>query len=177
MSAAIITEDLLSRLAKRYGKGRQISKGQVYAFGSALSCSLNYSKLLGGQKYFFAVPSAMLGDATEFPKTRFGEFALFVCGSVDNVLVIPRVIILQMLEGVPTRRVDIFHEAGSFILQTTKHPKLNVTEFLNAFPSSEEPTSPPEDLVGRADEATRIHVKIQWSNGMKLTTRTRSWVG
>src|SRR5438128_6430482 len=85
MNAAVITEDLLSRLAKRYGTSTQISKGQVYSFGSALSCSVNYSKLLGGHKYFFAVPSGMVGGPTDFPKTRFGEFALFVCGCVDNV--------------------------------------------------------------------------------------------
>src|SRR5262245_2398889 len=103
MNAAVITEDVLAGLRKRYGKAKQISKGQVFTFGSAFSCSVNYSKLLGGHKYFYAVPSAMVDSATPFPKTDLGEFALFICGAADKVLVVPRLIILEMLKGVPTR--------------------------------------------------------------------------
>jgi hypothetical protein len=67
-----------------------------------------------------------------------------------------------MLAEVPTRRVDIFYENGAYILQTTKHPKLNVTEFLNAFPKRvtelgklDEPANP--------QKPDRVHSKIQWS--------------
>jgi hypothetical protein len=67
------------------------------------------------------------------------------------------------MQGVSTRRIDIFDEDGSYILQTTKHPKLNVTEFLNTFPKqsrAEEP-APTEDAPD-ADRKDRVHVKIQW---------------
>lgn len=39
-----------------------------------------------------------------------------------------------MLSDVPTRKLDVFYEDGAYILQTTKHPKLNVSEYLNKFP-------------------------------------------
>lgn len=163
MNAALITDDVHTSLRKRYGKPAQISKGQVFTFGSAITCSINYSKLLGGHKYFYAVPSAMVDLTTNFPKTEFGEYALFICGSADKVLVIPRHIIIEMLKNVPTRRVDIFNEGNSLILQTTKHPKLNVTEFLNAYPSTKQPVGEGADPPQEGIEVTRLHVKIQWS--------------
>lgn len=163
MNAAVITEEVLATLRTRYGKGRQISKGQVFTFGSAFSCSVNYSKLLGGHKYFYAVPSAMVDPATSFPETELGEFALFICGTADRILVVPRPIILEMLKGVPTRRVDIFNEAGSLILQTTKHPKLNVTEYMNAFPSARKPVEESGDEIDTSLKQIRLHIKIQWA--------------
>jgi hypothetical protein len=166
MNATIITDELFLRLARRFGKGRQLAKSQVYAFGDMLSCSISYSKLLPSHKYFFAVPSGMLGDAGQLPKTKFGEFALFICGSAETVLVIPRAIILEMLQNVPTRRVDIFYDSGCYVLQTTKHPKLNVTEFLNAFPSAqakEPPASTTDEAPAESEQTKRIHVRMQWS--------------
>jgi hypothetical protein len=163
MNAAVITDDVMSTLRKRYGKPVQLSKGQVYAFGSAATFSINYGKLLRGDKFFYAVPTAMIDPATVFPTSELGEFALFICGSADKVLVIPRSIILEMLQNVPTKRVDIFKEAGSLILQTTKHPKRNVTEFLNAFPSAKKPLPDESDSATSIPSADRIHVKIQWS--------------
>jgi hypothetical protein len=67
-----------------------------------------------------------------------------------------------MMTGVPTRRVDVFLEDRAYILQTTKHPKVDVTEFLNAFPSSARPDA---DAVVAVSETKpdRVHVKIQWS--------------
>jgi hypothetical protein len=163
MNAAVITEEVLANLRKRYGKATQIAKGQVFTFGSAFSCSVNYSKLLGGHKYFYAVPTAMINPGTTFPPTELGEFALFICGAADKILVIPRAIILEMLKGVPTRRVDIFNEAGSLILQTTKHPKLNVTEYMNAFPSTRKPPVESGDEVDSSLKQSRLHIRIQWA--------------
>jgi hypothetical protein len=67
-----------------------------------------------------------------------------------------------MMKAVPTRRVDIFLESGTYILQTTKHPKLNVTDYLNAYPSKDSK----EDVTQDAQEShapDRLHVKIQWA--------------
>src|SRR6266852_8358562 len=163
MNAAVITDDVMSMLRKRYGKSTQISKGQVFTFGSAITCSINYSKLLGGHKYFYAVPSAMIDPATTFPKTEFGEHALFICGAAERVLVIPRGIIVEMLQNVPTRRVDIFKEGNSLILQTTKHPKLSVTEYMNALPSPKRPVAENSDDTESNPQMSRVHVKMQWS--------------
>jgi hypothetical protein len=163
MNAAVITEDVLADLRKRYGTPVQMSKGQVFTFGSVLSCSVNYSKLLGGHKYFYAVPSALIDPSTVFPKTERGEFALFICGAAAKILVIPRDVIIDMLKGVPTRRVDIFEEAGSLILQTTKHPKLNVTHYLNAFPSPRKAVEHKGGEIETAQPPSRLHVKIQWA--------------
>jgi hypothetical protein len=68
-----------------------------------------------------------------------------------------------MLAGVATRRIDIFNDNGTFILQTTKHPKQNVTEFLNAFPKQERPKeeATPEDESAAAPD--RVHLKMQWA--------------
>lgn len=105
----------------------------------------------------------MLKESTEFPETRHGQFALFICGSADQILVIPRAVIVEMLNGVPTRRVDIFRESGSLILQTTKHPKLNVSDYLNVFPAPKGPPSEGADDVGTSGNEGRLHIKIQWA--------------
>jgi hypothetical protein len=65
-----------------------------------------------------------------------------------------------MTRNVPTRKIDIFVEDGVFVLQTTGHPKLNVTEFLNRYPDHRPSKS---DGNGSDAESTvdRSHVKIQ----------------
>src|SRR5207249_3595746 len=87
---------------------------------------------------------------------------LLICGSTDKTLVLPRPLVIEMLADVPTRRIDVYYEDGAYILQTTKHPKLNVSQFLNAFPkrgSEKEPSSEPENGKG----LDRTHSKMQWS--------------
>jgi hypothetical protein len=163
MNGNLILEDVISRLERRYGRGRQLGKGRVLTFGNSLTCSINYSKLLGGHKYFYAVPQGILDTPQPLPKTKLGAFVLLVCGSADKVLVLPRELMLDLMRGVKTRRVDVFLDSGSYIVQTTKHPKCNATQFLNAFPgeAQEEPglvdEEPPEKPV------ERLHVKMQWS--------------
>jgi hypothetical protein len=66
-----------------------------------------------------------------------------------------------MLASVTTRRIDIFIEDGSYILQTTKHPKLNVTEFLNAFPKAKG-SSTQDGESGRSETSDHLHLRIQW---------------
>lgn len=163
MNAEIIFQEVMASIAARYGKQSQLGKGQVFTLGDSLTCSLNYSKLLGGHKFSYAVPRDILDPSKTFPRTKFGEFVLLICGSADKVLVLPRSLVTEMLKGVPTRRVDVFLESGAYILQTTKHPKLNVAEYLNAFPKPQK-----KDEVVPTDEAQqsqtdRLHVKIQWA--------------
>jgi hypothetical protein len=163
MNVEIISQEVMASVEGRFGKRRQIGKGQVFTFGASLTCSLNYSKLLGGYKFFYAIPRDLLDPSETFPPTKFGEFALLICGSADKVLVLPRSLVIEMMKGVPTRRLDVFVESGTYILQTTKHPKLNVTEYMNAFPKSQK-----KDEVVSSDEAQkiepdRLHVKMQWA--------------
>src|SRR5216117_2762692 len=84
---------------------------------------------------FFDLAKEVVDPKIKFHATAHGDFVLLVCGAADQVLVIPRFIILEMLTNVPTRKLDVFCENNAYILQTTRHPKLNVTEFLNAFPN------------------------------------------
>ncbi|HEY6333571.1 MAG TPA: hypothetical protein VI756_29895, partial [Blastocatellia bacterium] len=67
-----------------------------------------------------------------------------------------------MLADVPTRRIDVFLEDGCYVLQTTKHPKLDVTKFVNAFPKSALPKDPDAKEAGPAP-LDRMHSRIQWA--------------
>ena len=65
------------------------------------------------------------------------------------------------MRGVASRRIDIFVEDDAFILQTTGHPKRDVTEFLNAYPkgdTSPETAGPEKRPDGSPD---RLHLKVQ----------------
>src|SRR6266404_4553300 len=134
MNAPLIVQDLVNSLQRRYGKCEPFGRSRLLKFGSALTCSINYSKLLGGHRYFFGVSREVVDPNFSYPQTKCGEFVLLVCGDVDHTLVLARSLLVEMLRDVSTRRIDVFNDDGSFILQTTKHPKLNVTEFINAFP-------------------------------------------
>jgi hypothetical protein len=162
MNASLIVEDLVKLLERRYGRSRQPGKARILTFGSAITCSINYSKLLNGHKFFYAVPQEIIHPEKVFPQTEAGEYVLLVCGSPKKTLVLPRALMTQMLKGVPTRRVDIFLENDAYVLQTTKHPKINVTNFLNAFPEISKPTAAPSSDEAGLPAKDRIHVKVQW---------------
>jgi len=76
------------------------------------------------------------------------------------ILMLPRPLVLQAMHNVVTRKLDVFAEGETYILQTTGHPKINVTEFLNVFPAAE-PTKGRSDETQAAPTADRAHVKIQ----------------
>ncbi len=159
-NAELILEDVIANLTRLYGKPRQELKARVLTFGSSVTCSLNYSKLLRGDKYFFGLPSVVLDRKIAFAPTKFGEFVLLICGAADRVLVLPRTLVIEMLEQVPSRRVDVFFEDGNYIMQTTKHPKLDVTAYLNAFPApdtAQKDEAPSEE----APQPDRVHLRIQ----------------
>jgi hypothetical protein len=162
MNAEIISQEVKVFLERRFGKSVQFGRGQVFSFGTSLTCSLNYSKLLGGHKYFYAIPRDFLQPTKDFPTTKLGEFALLICGSADKILVLPRSLVVEMMKAVPTRRVDVFLESGTYILQTTKHPKVNVTDYMNAFPKPESETQSPDASQDKSS-LDRVHVRIQWS--------------
>lgn len=163
MNASLITESLIAKLRSRFGPSSQFGRSSIFIFGNSLTCSINYSKFLRGDKFFFGIPPAMSDSNITFESTVHGDFVLLVCGSVDNVLVLPRQVMLEMLVDVPTRRVDVFVENGTYILQTTRHPKLNVSQFLNAFPTAINKNELPTDLVEEQDTVSRDHVRIQHS--------------
>src|SRR5437867_4447311 len=163
MNAPLIVEDVIRNLQQRFGKPTTFGHSRLLKFGSALACSINYSKLLRGQKFFFGLAKEVVDPKIKYPDTTHGDFVLLVCGSADLVLVIPRAIILEMLTNVPTRKVDVFCENNAYILQTTRHPKLNVTEFLNTFPKSERCEEDGSDSNLDPKHANRTHVKMQWA--------------
>jgi hypothetical protein len=65
MNAEIISEEVMTFLERRFGKRQQFGKGRVFSFGASLTCSVNYSKLLGGHKFFYAFPREFLTPAKE----------------------------------------------------------------------------------------------------------------
>lgn len=166
MNSSIEVKNIVGNLAGLYGEAIPFGRSRLFQVGNALCCSINYSKLLRGDKYFFGLSQEVVSKNTAFPQTEHGVFVLLVCGSADQVLVLPRPLILRMLEGVETRRIDIFLDGGRFIMQTTRHPKLDVTQYLNSYP---EPTSkrgdeaePDTEDVDESPTA-RDHVAIQWA--------------
>jgi len=161
MNAPIIVEEVIAALARRYGKSEPFGHSRMFNFGRAVGCSINYSKLLAGHKYFFGLSSEVVDPAYRFPQTRLGDFVLLVCGSADTVLVLPRPLVLRMMGGVTTRRVDIFLEGRTYVLQTTRHPKLDVTEFLNAFPKTQVVGASTDDTQ-RVEKGDYVHLRIQW---------------
>jgi hypothetical protein len=162
MNTSLIVEEVVNLLRKRYGKPVQLGRsGRLWNFGKGINCSINYSKLLRGEKFFFGLSQEVADKDFVYPPTDLGDFVLFICGSAQEVLVLPRRLVLQMLEEVPTRKLDVFREAGSYILQTTKHPKLDVTEYLNAFPKDYPVAEEPVSVDQNIDKADRAHVKFQ----------------
>ncbi len=162
MNAPLIVQDLVASLQRRYGKCESFGRSRLFKFASSFACSINYSKLLGGHRFFFGVSREVVDAGFSFPQTTFGDFVLLVCGDVGHTLVLPRQLVIEMLTDVATRRIDIFNDNGSYVLQTTRHPKLNATEFLNAFPKQKPAEAPvPED--GSEVAPDRIHVKMQWA--------------
>lgn len=162
MNAAIAVEDVVRVLRRRYGKERLIGRSQrLWAFGDALSCSINYSKLLQGHHYFFGLSREVTDSDFSYPKNKLGAFVLLICARPDQVLALPRSLVLEMLEGVLTRRLDVFCEGETYILQTTQHPKLDVSQYLNCYPSIE-PIKPAADQdEPEARFVERDHVRYQ----------------
>lgn len=160
MNAASIIDSVIDRLTRLFGKPRAADRARVLTFGTALTCSLNYSKLLRGSKYFFGLPSSVVDKDQIFQSTTFGDFVLLICGTPDNVLVLPRTFVVDMMRGVSSRRLDIFMDGQAYILQTTRHPKCDVSQYLNALPAALS-TPPPEGAPPDAIE--RAHVKVQFA--------------
>lgn len=159
-NAPIIVDEAVTALRKRYGKPTPFGKSRLYQFGDALTCSINYSKQLRGDKYFFGLAQEVVDRGFEYPVTRLGGFVVLVCGSADKVVILPRLLILEAMSKVSTRKLDVFVEGDTYVLQTTGHPKINVTEYLNAFPAAKPPTEDPSE-ANLSPNTDRAHVKVQ----------------
>src|SRR5206468_5293737 len=159
-NAPIFVDDVVRALQKRYGKPTAFGKSRLYQFGDAITCSVNYSKRLRGEKYFFGLAQDVTDSRFHYPPTRLGEFVVLVCGGADKVLMLPRQLVLQAMRNVTTRKLDVFAEGDTYVLQTTGHPKINVTEFLNAFPADERAKKHPDEIP-TTPTGDRAHVKIQ----------------
>jgi len=159
-NAPIFVDETIRALRKRYGKPTAFGRSRLYQFGDALTCSINYSKRLRGEKYFFGLAQEVADARFEYPPTCLGAFVVLICGAADKILMLPRSLVLQAMRNVITRKLDVFVEGDTYILQTTGHPKVNVTEFLNAFPAAE----PQKERSAEAEplpSADRAHLKIQ----------------
>ena len=159
-NAPHFVDEVVRELRRRYGRPVPFGKSRLYQFGKALTCSINYSKRLRGEKYFFGLAQEVVDPRCNYPETRLGAFVVLLCGGSDKVLMLPRSVVLEALRNVRTRKLDVFTEGETYILQTTGHPKINVTEFLNAFPAAK----PPEESSDELDAVSsldRAHVKIQ----------------
>jgi hypothetical protein len=162
MSTPLLVEECTVILRRRYGKPVQVGRSrQLWTFGNSLTCSINYSKLLSGHRFFFGLSQEVADKKFAYPVTEFGGFVLLVCGTPQEVLVLPRHLVLQMIDGVTSRRLDVFREGGTYILQTTQHPKLNVTEFLNAYPKAAPNTEESSEKDSGLPTLDRDHVKFQ----------------
>src|SRR2546421_9213602 len=75
-NATILVEDTVRTLQKRYGKPTAFGKSRLYQFGDALTCSINYSKRLRGEKYFFGLAQEVVDPRFEYPETRLGAFVV-----------------------------------------------------------------------------------------------------
>lgn len=158
--APLLVEDTIALLRKRYGKAVAFGRSRLLQFGDALTCSINYSKQLRGDRYFFGLAKEVVDPKFSYPQTTIGEFAVLVCGATDKVIILPRATLLAMTRNLPTRKLDVFNEGGTFLLQTTGHPKLNITEFLNRFPEHSRAQAQ-ADEPATTSIADRAHLKIQ----------------
>jgi hypothetical protein len=89
-NAPHLVDELIRRFGKRYGAAKSFGKSRLYQFGDTLACSINYSKELGGNKYFFGLAQEVVDSQFEYPTTKAGPFVVLICGSADKVLMLPR---------------------------------------------------------------------------------------
>lgn len=164
VNAEYILQQVVAQLERRYGRSARVGRSRLLRFGSSLTCSINYSKLLRGHKYFFGLSRDVVDPNVVFPETALGDFVLLVCGSDSTVLVMPRSVVLEAMTEVSTRRLDVFQDDESFVLQTTGHPKLDVSAFLNTFPAvrRDHDTAEPSDAPTANNGSDRAHIRIQW---------------
>lgn len=160
-NAPQFVEEVVRRLKKRYGTTSPFGRSRLYQFGDVLTCSINYSKRLRGEKYFFGLAREVVDPCSRYPKTQFGEFVVLVCGDADKILMLPRALVLNAMRNVATRKLDVFAEAETFILQTTGHPRINVTEFLNAFPAAKISQRAADETEPEQIASDRAHVRAQ----------------
>ena len=153
-NAPHFVDEIVRELRRRYGRPVAFGKSRLYQFGETFTCSINFSKRLRGEKYFFGLAQEVVDPRCNYPETRLGAFVVLLCGGADKVLMLPRSLVLEALRNVSTRKLDVFSEGE------TGHPKINVTEFLNAFPAGKPAEESSEELAAPSGP-DRTHVKIQ----------------
>ena len=116
MNPSAAVEQAIDKLKLIYGPPKVIGGSRSVQFGQELICSLNYSKLLSNYKYFFGLSQEIADPNRHFPKTQHGEYTILICGNPSQLLIIPRRIMLEMLTGVPTRKVDVITDGTKFLL-------------------------------------------------------------
>jgi hypothetical protein len=77
MSTSLIVEEVVIRLRNRYGKPVQLGRsGRLWNFGKRINCSINYSKLLRGEKCFFGLSQEVADKSFAYPPTDLGDFVV-----------------------------------------------------------------------------------------------------
>jgi hypothetical protein len=163
MALPTAVQKVIELLTRTYGVTSEFGTSRLLQFGGKIACSINYSKLLRGDKFFFGLAQRVTDASYRYPKTELGEFVILICGTPDLTLVLPRKTILSMMRGVGTGKLDVFRERGEYILQTTGHPKLTVTKYLNAFPatSGRQDTDVQQTIATSKIQKDRLHVATQ----------------
>jgi hypothetical protein len=163
VNAPFIVEEVMETLRRRFGPEQRMGKSRLFHFGSSVACSVNYSKQLQGSKFFFGLARDVVDPDFGYPTTELGSFVLLVCGSSNKTLVLPRSMVLEVMAGVTTRRLDVFVENGAYVLQTTGHPKRIVTDYLNAYPRPSRANPDVDETSEPNPTVNREHVKVQWA--------------
>src|SRR5215210_2004747 len=103
MAAASHIDPFLNRLRGLYGpEGHFARSKRLYQFGSHFTCSINYSKELRGEKFFFGLSGEVLDPRTKLPATKHGHFVVLICGHESTALWLPRDVLLDAMMGVAT---------------------------------------------------------------------------
>lgn len=166
-------EPLLASLRQHYGSEAHFGRSKrLFQFGAHFTCSINYSTELRGTKYFYGLSGEVLDRTADLPATNYGHFVLLMCGHEKAVLWLPRKLVLNAMSEVVSGKLDVFLEEGRYILQTTGHPKLDVTEYLNASPPLSASNGVEEELrpaLGRSHSEIQLGLaKIGRAEGCEV---------
>ena len=80
MSATPVLEEVLDLLRQRLGKPVQLGRSRrLWDVGRGMNCSVNYSKLLRGDKFFFGLSQEVGDKDFAYPPTDLGDFVILIC--------------------------------------------------------------------------------------------------
>lgn len=170
-SCVVAMKDSTLRFTKlmeqRYGPQRRVGRGNILNFGKQIATAIGNSKCHAGGTYFFAIQSDILsGKVSDCADQPLGAYAALICGDERTVIMLPQTILCQAMAGSPTDRINVVYRDGGYSLRVTGQPLLDVTAYLNRYPTPGELTLAEPDMPLESPEQqsqeTRDHTRIQW---------------